>query len=42
MKFKFKEQVGLFVLISAVAFLAIYVMCGTLDRVECHEIVLGK
>ncbi len=42
MRFSFKEQMGIFVLISAVTFLAIYAMCGTLDRVQCHEIILGR
>ena len=42
MKFGFKEQIGLFVLFSAVAFLVVYASCGTFSKVECHEVILGR
>lgn len=42
MKFGFKEQMTLFVVFSATAFLVIYATCGKFSKVECHETVLGK
>jgi len=42
MKFDFKEQMALFVVFSATAFLVIYATYGTFSKVECHEMVLGK
>ena len=42
MKFSFKEQMTLFIVFSAVAFLLVYATCGTFSKVECHEVLLGK
>ena len=42
MRFKFRYQFAIFVAASIVALVMIYLDCGSLSRVVCHEWVLGK
>jgi len=42
MKFNFKIQFAIFVAIAVVALVGIYLDCGSLLKVECHQVILGR
>ena len=41
-KMSFKKMSAIFLILIAVTFLGIYATCGTLYKVDCHEVILHK
>ena len=40
--YSFKKMGIIFIVIVGVTFLMIYATCGTLYKVDCHEVILRK
>lgn len=38
----FKKMTIIFVIMAGITFLGIYTTCGTLYKVDCHEVILSK
>ena len=41
-RMSFKKMLTLFLVLTLITFLGIYVTCGTLYKVDCHEVMLHK
>jgi hypothetical protein len=42
MKFNFKMQLTVFIAIAALVLIGIFLDCGSLLKVECHRVILGR
>jgi len=42
MKFNFKTQFAIFVAVAIIVLVGIYLDCGSLLKVECHQVILGR